>query len=138
MVRDPNSIPIALHQKEESRPKRASSLGALIRRLFSKSQSHAERSSSENQASIIDSAESSTLPPNNRFFIPPILKQDRLKGGKEGDYSHSLDRAAMASHRGYDSGQHGGTWRQQVIEIQDSSGVAEAVQPSQPRDVVAI
>jgi len=45
----------------------------------------------------------------------------------------------MASHRGYDSGQHGGTWREQVItEIPGASSTVQLT-PLQPqRDVVAI
>ena len=109
MVRDPN-INIDLPHQEETRPKRASSIGASIRRLFSKSPSHAERSSSETtkvsplghetseSAKLAgqrgrtppkltssantsgDSDISSTLPPNNRFF-DTTLKQNRHKGG---------------------------------------------------------
>ena len=49
IVRDPSNpnFNIDLPNKEETRPKRASSIGASIRRLFFKSPSHAERSSSE-------------------------------------------------------------------------------------------
>ena len=112
IVRDPSNpnFNIDLPNKEETRPKRASSIGASIRRLFSKSPSHAERSSSEQtNVSLLghetsselklagqrgrtppksssanksnDSVESSTLPPSNRFFVQPTLKQDRHKGG---------------------------------------------------------
>ena len=164
MVRDPK-INIDSPYQEETRPKRASSIGASIRRLFSKSPSHAERSSSETTkvsplghetsesaklagqrgrtppkltSSANTSGDSdipSTLPPNNHFF-DATLKQD---WHKRGDYSASIDRAAMASHRGYDSGQHGGTWREQVIT--EIPGVLTNVQPTSlepQRDVVAI
>ena len=107
MVRDPNFV---LPQKEETRPKRASSIGASLRRLFSKSPAK-ERSSSDTQGSNLgpetpesaagyqrgrtppktensllsgDSVRSSTLPPNNKFYIPPKIQRelsDRNIGG---------------------------------------------------------
>ena len=145
MVRDPK-FHIDFPNTEETRnPKRSSSVGDAFRRLFSTSPTPAERSSSEHNVSLLGhetseygksagqrgrtppkltssantsghSVESSTLPPNNRFYCPP-RRQDRPNGGEKSQ-SLSLDRAAMASHRGYDSGQQlGGSRRDQVIEI---------------------
>ena len=108
MVRDPNFV---LLQKEETRPKRASSIGASLRRLFSKSPAK-ERSSSDTQGSLQGpetpesapittgrgrtpprqntsslsdiSGKSSTLPPDNQFYIPTKIQRelsDRNIGG---------------------------------------------------------
>ena len=107
MVRDPNFV---LPKEEETRPKRASSIGASLRRLFSKSPAK-ERSSSDTKGSNLgpetpesaagyqrgrtppktensllsgDSGKSSTLHPNNQFYIPPKAQRessDRNIGG---------------------------------------------------------
>jgi len=111
MVRDPNFV---LPEKEETRPKRASSIGASLRRLFSKSPAK-ERSSSDTQGSILgpetpesaaryqrgrtppktensilsgDFGKSATLRPNNQFDIPPEVQRtlsDRTIGGGKHD-----------------------------------------------------
>ena len=112
MVRDPNFV---LPKEEETRPKRASSIGASLRRLFSKSPAK-ERSSSDTQGSLQgpetpesaptktgrgrtppkqntsslsdNSGRSSTLPPNNKFYIPPKIQRelsDRNIGGGKHD-----------------------------------------------------
>ena len=144
MVRDPinpNSISIDLN-KEETRPKRASSIGATFRRLFSTSPANNERSSSETKSilgqetpsgfipiegagtrgrtpprftnSPQDSVESSTLIPNNPYFIPaePLRASDLSLGGKQLTPISDNPRAAMAamaSHRGADAWHQGGT-----------------------------
>ena len=107
MVRDPidqmstsNSIDF---DKEETRSnKRASSIGATFRRLFSKSPApQYERFSSETKTSesvsgaghrgrtppkttnslqvSTDSIESSTLPPNNPYFVPVEMQRANFK-----------------------------------------------------------
>ena len=123
MVRDPNSIDL---NKEETRPKRASSIGASIRRLFSSSPAPQERSSSETNTSgtvvgagkrgrtppkntnspnqiSTDSIESSTIPPNNLYFVPKANQRantEHYMGGKRGQSEHS-SRAMASSHRGF-------------------------------------
>ena len=87
MVRNPTPNNSFCFDKEETRPKRSSSVGNAFRRLFSKSPAPLERSSSEthnssesakrrgarghtpprNVSSPNTSVESSTLPPNNSF-----------------------------------------------------------------------
>lgn len=104
MVRDPEPKLIVFDiDKEETRPKRVSSIGASLRRLFSKSPAK-ERSSSDTQGSIqgpetpesapivtgqrgrtpprlttsslsVDSVKSSTSPPDNQFYIPPKVQR---------------------------------------------------------------
>ena len=87
MVRDQNTPEnFFLSNNEETRGnKRASSIGATFRRLFSKSPApQYERSSSEpknvNSPQVsIDSVQSSTLPPNNPYFVPTEQQRANLK-----------------------------------------------------------
>ena len=124
MVRDPNFIDLP-KDKEETRPKRASPIGASLRRLFSKSPAK-ERSTSDTNGSMNgpgttesapvllqrgrtlpkpstsqisnDSGMSSTLHPNNKFYVPPKLR-DNSDRNIMGDlmcthsYSHLVRRA---------------------------------------------
>ena len=128
MVRTPNNS-IVLHQEETRANKRASSVGNAFRRLFSSSPVTAERSSSVTDRTP-ESVTSSTIPPNNPYYIP-----NRTGGGNGGGSNaqqsqlFAPSRATMASHRGghmeVDDWQLGGSRRAQnnqngethVIEI---------------------
>ena len=148
MVRGPTTNTYCFDKEETRANKRSSSVGNAFRRLFSKSPAPPERSSSETQhtsetakrrgqrghtpprnptspnTSGSISEESSTLPPNNLFYRPPT--QNIPLGGLLNAQQVSLDphRTAMASHRGLDYGQPGGSWRDQATVIRNSGAPA--------------
>ena len=127
MVRDPNpkSNFIDLKNEETFSNKRASSIGAAFRRLFSSSPAPDERSPSETKTSgsVIgaghrgrtppkfsnspiqqisnDSIESSTIPPNNPHYVPSYQQRATMGewGGKQ-FISDSSTRAMAQTHRG--------------------------------------